>query len=128
MVVSAITLLSIIEGPVLPLTGASLLVAGLLALVAGTSALISRLLRGRALRRVGGWGLGACVAGPCLLVAAAPTGIWLSLPPALEGHTWDVRSVAWSPNGRRLASGAVGGTIIVWDAEAGEQILDQLRP
>ncbi|UCC88777.1 MAG: WD40 repeat domain-containing protein [Anaerolineales bacterium] len=123
VVVSAITLLSIIEGPVLPLTGTSLLIVALLALVAGNSALTRWRLRGRSSRWVVIWWGGAVIFGPCLLLAAVPIGIWLSLPLTLEGHPWDVRSVAWSPNGRWLASGDVDGTIMVWDAEVGEQIL-----
>jgi len=35
------------------------------------------------------------------------------------GQGGTVRSVAWSPDGRRLASGSRDGALIVWDAETG---------
>jgi WD40 repeat protein len=41
---------------------------------------------------------------------------------SLPGHEGSVLSVAWSPDGQQLASGASGGAIIVWDANSGEQI------
>ena len=34
----------------------------------------------------------------------------------LEGHTGDVHCVAWSPDGKRLASAATDRTIKIWDA------------
>ncbi len=34
----------------------------------------------------------------------------------LRGHTNDVFSVSWSPDGRRLASGSVDNTLTIWDA------------
>src|SRR6266567_2627502 len=37
----------------------------------------------------------------------------------LAGHTDIVRSVAWSPDGKMLASGAKDNTIKLWDGEMG---------
>ncbi len=40
----------------------------------------------------------------------------------LEGHTGLVFSLAWSPDGRFIASGAVADGVILWDAETGDEI------
>ena len=40
----------------------------------------------------------------------------------LTGHRDSVRSVAFSPDGRTLASGSLDGTIRLWEAETGEHI------
>jgi WD40 repeat protein len=38
----------------------------------------------------------------------------------LEGHTKEVRSVAYSPNGKQLASGSSDRTIRLWDVDSGK--------
>lgn len=40
----------------------------------------------------------------------------------LDGHTEIVRSVAFSPNGRTLASGGYHETITLWDVATGKNI------
>jgi WD40 repeat protein len=35
----------------------------------------------------------------------------------LEGHSYPVNSVSWSPDGKYLASGSGDGTVIIWGAD-----------
>ena len=39
-----------------------------------------------------------------------------------KGHGDIVNSVAWSPNGKLLASGSIDKTIILWDIASGKRI------
>ena len=49
----------------------------------------------------------------------APTGAPFPLPPP-QAHTARVWSVAFSPDGRQLATGSVDDTARVWDLSTGE--------
>jgi HEAT repeat protein len=40
-----------------------------------------------------------------------------------RGHTSEIESVAWSPDGKRIASGSADNTVQVWDATTGSQLL-----
>ncbi|KAF7339132.1 WD40 repeat-like protein [Mycena venus] len=44
---------------------------------------------------------------------------WLRLQKLIRGHTDSVRSVAYSPDGRRIASGSSDTTVCIWDSETG---------
>ena len=39
---------------------------------------------------------------------------------SLEGYTGDVYSIAWSPNGKTLATGSDDRTVKLWDAATGK--------
>jgi len=39
-----------------------------------------------------------------------------------KGHSGFVKSVAWSPDGKRIASGSDDKTVQVWDAAAGGNV------
>ena len=42
---------------------------------------------------------------------------------SLQGHTGRIGSVAFSPDGKRLASVSSDGTVKVWDAQIGQELL-----
>src|SRR5439155_16315988 len=44
----------------------------------------------------------------------------------LQGHTEGVRSVAFSPDAKRIVSGSQDGTVKVWDATTGQEALTLL--
>lgn len=46
----------------------------------------------------------------------------------LVGHAKDIESIAWSPDGRHLASGSCDGTIRLWDSSSGTCIRTIQRP
>jgi WD40 repeat protein len=63
------------------------------------------------------------------IAVAGSLGIWLcdteTLEPEflLRGHTGEVLSLAWSPDGSHLASGGLDTTVRVWDIASKQQIL-----
>ena len=42
----------------------------------------------------------------------------------LYGHKWDVNSVCWSGDGKRIASGSSDNTVRIWDAATGQNLLE----
>ncbi|EIN03683.1 WD40 repeat-like protein [Punctularia strigosozonata HHB-11173 SS5] len=46
---------------------------------------------------------------------------------AMEGHRFDVTSVAFSPDGSQIASGSWDSTIRIWNADTGKEIREPLR-
>ncbi|MBQ2386791.1 MAG: TIR domain-containing protein, partial [Bacteroidales bacterium] len=47
---------------------------------------------------------------------------WDSTLKTLTGHSADVYSVSWSPDGKYLASGSFDKTLIIWDAKSREKL------
>ena len=45
----------------------------------------------------------------------------------LKGHTGSVTSVAWGPDGKRLATGSWDRTAKVWDTASGQELLTLRR-
>ncbi|KAJ6592977.1 WD40-repeat-containing domain protein, partial [Mycena capillaripes] len=52
---------------------------------------------------------------------------WPGTIAVLEGHTSDVRSVAFSPDGKRIVSGSHDSTVRIWDAETGAALREPLE-
>ncbi|KIL63115.1 hypothetical protein M378DRAFT_55838, partial [Amanita muscaria Koide BX008] len=52
---------------------------------------------------------------------------WPSLQLSIRGHTKAVTSIAFSPDGKRIASGSDDKTIYIWDAETGLQVGNPLK-
>jgi len=65
---------------------------------------------------------------PCIAkVAAGHHKEWPSTQILLQGHTGNVTSVAFSPDGTRIVSGSNDNTVKVWNAERGVQIGSPLQ-
>jgi WD40 repeat protein len=60
-------------------------------------------------------GYGTFCVGIWDVASGAPTAV-------LRGHSWVVAQIAFSPDGRLLASGSSDGSVRVWDVEAGREI------
>ena len=55
-----------------------------------------------------------------LVIAWSPEFGIAAEPVTLEGHTKDVNSVSWSPDGKMLASASSDGTLKLWDVATGK--------
>src|SRR5262245_14715216 len=63
----------------------------------------------------------ACLGVVCLGLSLTPLSAQEILPTTLGGHAEAVYSVAFSPNGKTLASGSADRTIKLWDVPAGKE-------
>ncbi|KAH8662952.1 WD40-repeat-containing domain protein [Tricladium varicosporioides] len=52
---------------------------------------------------------------------------WNAMLQTLEGHTNEVSSVAFSPDGKQVVSGSYDGTVRLWDVVTGKQVLPALE-
>jgi hypothetical protein len=49
---------------------------------------------------------------------------WPSINSILQGHTYGVKSVAFSPDGKHIVSGSLDNTVRMWDAQTGKLVSD----
>ncbi|KAJ6586709.1 quinon protein alcohol dehydrogenase-like superfamily [Mycena sp. CBHHK59/15] len=60
---------------------------------------------------------------PHILHFHGPLGdVWPSIQAILQGHSGDIRSVAFSPDGTQIVSGSADHTVRVWDAQTGHTV------